>query len=718
MCFGAGRASELPLARTPTTRAWRGSVAHDALSLLPHTPPHQPDDKRPAPPRPASGIGPLTDAEAEARVPLREAGNALLPPFLVSPPAAGAPVAPPRPRPRTFADVTTARAAPAADIVDGGIVSWEERERRERTGSKEKKRRGQTAAGLLGKKTLTSKPFRPQLRAALRTVLPRADTAAGVVSRLSQDLSLLGTPGDEKGAGAAGAAGAATTTADTLPAPSPSWPLDWTAKALVRFSSSAGFQDTLAAANAAAGAAEAAALRAAAAAALGLGDEGQNLHASPPSTPASRLAAALLSTWRHPECRVEPTMLAAASPSWRAARAAAWREAARSAYRAVRAGAAPALLILTPPGAPRPAAVLFRGAGVGGCARVSAILTGATLGVVAALREDHGAAGAAIAPGTTAAAAAAAAGGEAAASGSGAPPKALLFLGGRAVHGLFDFLYADAGGALSSGAGGVGGSGVGGVGGGRATTPATAPRFATLGRPGAAATPATGDSGGAGASSPVARLAGAPVDVPTLLAPAPFPGGTLARATLQAAPAVRGRHRVKLSMGSVTAPAPGGSGSGSGVGGPGFGLGPGGPAAASFLGSNPPLPPWVVAAAGDALRDAAGGAGLDAAADTDPRTLLFNVAPPPGLEVKEADATAAPAGRGGGKKKAPAMVAAVPQPPPLLTRWHAPPPPGLAGGAVRRLRSRGGEGGGGGKWETTAVERARARLGAGGVAIG
>ena len=95
----------------------------------------QPDDKCPGgpPPRPASGIGPLTDAEAEARVPLREAGNALLPPFLVGAAAAaggsgggggaGPRAAPHHPKPRTFADVTTARAVSVAAIADGGIVS-------------------------------------------------------------------------------------------------------------------------------------------------------------------------------------------------------------------------------------------------------------------------------------------------------------------------------------------------------------------------------------------------------------------------------------------------------------------------------------------------------------------------------------------------------------------------------------------------------------------
>jgi len=350
--------------------------------------------------------------------------------------------------------------------------------------------------------------------------------------------------------------------------------------------------------------------------------------AGAPPDPASATLASALLHWRHPATAVEGTMLAAASAAWGAARARAWRGALRSAYRAVRAGTLDCFIVLTAevsgrkegwwagvsaPQArgrrplpllktsPRPAAALFRAAGAAGLPRPTVVLAGASVGVAAALAgEEHGAgAGTPLPPAPPLP--------------PGAPPPpppaALFFEGGPSVHGVFDFLYADAGASLGGGAPPAGGG---------------APR---------------------------------PADVPLILAPRPFAGAAVASLDLAPAPASRGRHRARLAG---------------------------------------PAPPWCVAAVAAALAAAAGARGLDAVADPDPRTTLFNVAAPAGKEGWEAGA-----GAGAAPEATPSPAPA----PAAATDWHAPPPRDLPGCWARRLQADGGGG-----WNAT-LERARRAVG-------
>ena len=436
--------------------------------------------------------------------------------------------------------------------------------------------------------------------AALATVLPAAQRGPS---------DCCAAPPLDAAPDAPREAGASALALRALHAPPP----DWTVKTRVTFAAAAPLT-VLAACAGATAAAERAALDAAA------GGRWCEAGAAAP-TPAAALAAARLH-WRHPATGVEPTMLAAASSAWTAARAAEWRDALRTAYRAVRGGgggddapALPALLVLTAPSAPRAAAVLFRAAGVGGHPAPTAIVAGASVGVAAALASEHGAAAGRPLPTDGAL--------SSSSRRSGAPPPAaLLFEGGPAVHGVFDFLYADAGAALGGCAGGAGG----------------------------------------GTAAAVATAAARGADVPLLLAPAPFAGGALASLPLEPVPAARGRARARL----------------------------GGPA-----------PPWCVAAVAAALARcaAAAGATLDAVAEVDARTALFNVAPP----------IAKGGGKGGGGGGGDSGDA------PPATDWRAPAPPPLVACWARRLKAAPSSDDGGAitttpTWEA-ALERARPAVG-------
>ena len=447
---------------------------------------------------------------------------------------------------------------------------------------------------------------RTQMVAALATVLPAAQRGPSDCCAAPPLDAATDAPPPR-------AAGASAPALRSLSAPPP----DWTVKTRVTFAATAPLT-VLAACAGANAAAERAALDAAA-------DGWWREAGAAAPTPAAALATARLH-WRHPATAVEPTMLAAASSAWTAVRAVEWRDALRSAYRAVRGGgggdtnapALPALLVLTAPSAPRPAAVLFRAAGVGGHPSPTAIVAGASVGVAAALASEHGAAaGRPLPPDAGAAPSSCRPGAP--------PPAALLFEGGPAVHGVFDFLYADAGAALGGCAGGAGG----------------------------------------GAAAAIATAAARGADVPLLLAPGPFAGGALASLPLEPVPAARGRARARLRG---------------------------------------PAPPWCVTAVAAALAGcaAAAGATLDAVAEVDARTALFNVAPPPAKGGGGGGGGDGGGGGGGGDSDAPPA-----------TDWRAAPPAPLVGCWARRLKAAPSSDGGGATtpaWEA-ALERARPAVG-------